>query len=74
MYKRQVFYSDELSEELKISKIKTFYEDSGSVDYLKQKVKEYSNKASKYISQIEVDTNKKDQILNFSRNLLNRQI
>ena len=40
----------------------------------KQKVKEYSNKASKYISQIEVDTNKKDQILNFSRNLLDRQI
>ena len=70
----KVFYSDELSEELKISKIKTFYEDSGSVDYLKQKVKEYSNKASKHISQLEVDTNKKDQILNFSRNLLDRQI
>ena len=70
----KVFYSDELSEELKISKIKTFYEDSGSVDYLKKKVKEYSNKASKNISQLEVDTNKKDQILNFSRNLLDRQI
>ena len=40
----KVFFSDELSEELKISSIKTFYEDSGSVDYLKQKVKEYSNK------------------------------
>ena len=70
----KVFYSDELSEELKISKIKTFYEDSGSVDYLKKKVKEYSNKASKNISQLEVDTNKNDQILNFSRNLLDRQI
>ena len=70
----KVFYSDELSEELKISTIKTFYEDSGSVDYLKQKVKEYSNKASNNISQLEVDTNKKDQILNFSRNLLDRQI
>ena len=70
----KVFCSDELSEELKISKIKSFYEDSGSVDYLKQKVKEYSNKASKNISQLEVDTNKKDQILNFSRNLLDRQI
>ena len=70
----KVFYSDELSEELKISKIKTFYEDSGSVDYLKQKVKEYSNKASRNISQLEVGSNKKDQILNFSRNLLDRQI
>ena len=70
----KVFYSDELSEELKISKIKTFYEDSGSVHYLKQKVKEYSTKASKNISQLEIDSNKKDQILNFSRNLLDRQI
>jgi geranylgeranyl pyrophosphate synthase len=69
-----VFYSDELSEELKISKIKTFYEDSGSVNYLKQKVKEYSNKASEKISQLEIDKNKRDQILNFSRTLLNRQI
>ena len=70
----KVFYSDELNEELKISTVKTFYQDSGSVDYLKQKVKEYSNKASKNISQLEIDTNKKDQILNFSRNLLDRQI
>ena len=70
---KKVFYSDELSEELKISKIKTFYEDSGSVNYLKQKVKEYSNKASEKISQLEIDKNKRDQILNFSRTLLNRQ-
>ena len=70
----RVFNSDELSEDAKISKIKTFYQDSGSVDYLKQKVKEYSNKASKKISQLEIDKNKKDQILNFSKNLLDRQI
>ena len=70
----KAFYSDDLSEELKISKIKTFYEDSGSVHYLKQKVKEYSTKASKNISQLEIDSDKKDQVLNFSRNLLDRQI
>ena len=71
---KKVFDSDEFSEELKISKIKTFYEDSGSVNYLKQKVKEYSNKASEKISQLEIDKNKRDQILNFSRTLLDRQI
>jgi len=70
----KTFYSDELNEKSKINVIKTFYQDSGSVDYLKQKVKEYSDKASYNISQLDLDTDKKDQILNFSRNLLDRQI
>ncbi|MBL6677517.1 MAG: polyprenyl synthetase family protein [Bacteroidetes bacterium] len=70
----KTFYSDELNEKSKINLIKTFYQDSGSVDYLKQKVKEYSDKASYNISQLDLDTDKKNQILNFSRNLLDRQI
>jgi len=70
----KTFYSDELNEKSKINLIKNFYQDSGSVDYLKQKVKEYSDKASYNISQLDLDTDKKDQILNFSRNLLDRQI
>lgn len=70
----KTFYSDELNEKSKINVIKTFYQDSGSVDYLKQKVKEYSDKASYNISQLDLDTDKKNQILNFSRNLLDRQI
>lgn len=70
----KTFYSDELNEKSKINLIKTFYQDSGSVDYLKQKVKEYSDKASYNISQLDLDKDKKDQILNFSRNLLDRQI
>lgn len=70
----KTFYSDELNEKSKINVIKTFYQDSGSVDYLKQKVKEYSDKASYNISQLDLDKDKKDQILNFSRNLLDRQI
>lgn len=70
----KTFYSDELNEKSKINLIKNFYQDSGSVDYLKQKVKEYSDKASYNISQLDLDTDKKNQILNFSRNLLDRQI
>ena len=70
----KVFNSDELNEELKISKIKTFYKESGSVDYLQQRVKEFSDKVTFKINQLELDTNKREQILNFSKTLLDRQI
>jgi len=70
----KLFNSDELDEELKINSIKTFYIDSGAVELVKQKVKEYSNIAREKVDELELDMSKKNEILNFSKNLLDRQI
>ena len=70
----KLFNSDEIDEELKINSIKTFYIDSGAVELVKQKVKEYSNIAREKVDELELDMSKKNEILNFSKNLLDRQI
>ena len=50
----------------KINSIKTYYESSGAVDYLKNKVLEYSINAEKLINQMQIDTNKKLELIKAS--------
>ena len=69
-----IFFSDEIQEAVKINSIKTYYESSGAVDYLKNKVQEYSINAEKLINQMQIDTNKKLELIKFSEKLLNREI
>ena len=69
-----IFFSDTMHESDKINSIKTFYEDSGSVIYLKKKVEEFSNTAKKLINTLEIDNEKKLQIIKLSESLLNREV
>ena len=69
-----IFFSDNFEESIKLDSIKRFYETSGAVDYLKNKVQEYSNNAKKLINQMLIDNNKKLGLNKFSEKLLNRQI
>jgi geranylgeranyl diphosphate synthase type II len=69
-----IFFSDNIEESIKLDSIKRFYETSGAVDYLKNKVQEYSNNAKKLINQMLIDNNKKLGLNKFSEKLLNRQI
>ena len=69
-----IFFSNEIEEVVKIKSIKTYYESSGAVDYLKNKVLEYSINAEKLINQMQIDTNKKLELIKFSEKLLNREI
>ena len=69
-----IFFSDDIEESIKINSIKTFYETSGAVDYLKNKVQEYSEHAKKLINQMQIDESKKLSLIKFSEQLLNREI
>ena len=69
-----IFFSDNTDESVKISLIKKFYKDSGAVNYLNKKVKEYSEHAKKIINQMQIDDNKKLSLNKFSEQLLNREI
>ena len=69
-----IFFSDNTDESVKISFIKKYYKDSGAVNYLKKKVKEYSEHAKKIINQMQIDDNKKHSLNKFSEQLLNREI
>ena len=69
-----IFFSDNTDESVKISFIKKYYKDSGAVNYLNKKVKEYSEHAKKIINQMQIDDNKKLSLNKFSEQLLNREI
>ena len=69
-----IFFSDNTDESVKISLIKKYYIDSGAVNYLNKKVKEYSEHAKKIINQMQIDDNKKLSLNKFSEQLLNREI
>lgn len=69
-----IFFSDNTDESVKISLIKKYYKDSGAVNYLNKKVKEYSENAKKIINQMQIDDNKKLSLNKFSEQLLNREI
>lgn len=70
----KIFYSDFIDEEEKIKTIKSFYVKSGSDEYLKNQVKLYYEKSISLINQLELDDLKKNEIISFSKILLNRQI
>ena len=69
-----IFFSDDTKESIKIDSIKRFYETSGAVEYLKNKVQEYSEHAKKLVNQMQVDEIKKLSLIKFSEKLLNREI
>ena len=69
-----IFFSDKIEESVKINSIKSYYETCGAVDYLKNKVQEYFINAQKLINQLQIDNNKKLELIKFSEKLLNRDI
>jgi geranylgeranyl diphosphate synthase type II len=69
-----IFFSDDTKESIKIDSIKRFYETSGAVEYLKNKVQEYSEHAKKLVNQMQIDEIKKLSLIKFSEKLLNREI
>ena len=69
-----IFFSDNTKESIKIDSIKSFYETSGAVEYLKNKVQEYSEHAKKLVNQMQIDESKKLSLIKFSEQLLNREI
>jgi geranylgeranyl diphosphate synthase type II len=70
----KIFYSDFIDKEEKIKTIKSYYVKSGSDEYLKNQVKLYYEKSINLINQLEIDDLKKNEIISFSKILLNRQI
>ena len=69
-----IFFSDNTKESIKTETIKSFYETSGAVEYLKNKVQEYSEHAKKLVNQMQIDESKKLSLIKFSEQLLNREI
>ena len=69
-----IFFSDNTDESVKISLIKKYYKDSGAVNYINKKVKEYSEHAKKLVNQMQIDESKKLSLIKFSEQLLNREI
>ena len=69
-----IFFSNDTKESIKIDLIKRFYETSGAVKYLKNKVQEYSERSKKLINQMKIDESKKLSLIKFSEQLLNREI
>ena len=57
-----------------INSIKTFYESSGAVNYLKNKVEQYSANAKNLINDLQIDSGSKLKLNSFSEKLLNREI
>jgi geranylgeranyl diphosphate synthase type II len=71
---KNIFFSNDTKESIKIDSIKRFYETSGAVEYLKNKVQEYSEHAKKLVNQMQIDESKKLSLIKFSEQLLNREI
>ena len=69
-----VFFSDKIDDLKKINSIKTFYESSGAVNYLKNKVDQYSANAKNLINDLQIDPGSKLKLNTFSEKLLNREI
>ena len=69
-----IFNSNEIEELQKINSIKSFYETSGALEYLKNKVRVYFNEAEILIDKLELDNDTKRRLNQFSKTLLNRKI
>tara|TARA_B100001059_G_scaffold234817_1_gene278410 strand:- start:3543 stop:4508 length:966 start_codon:yes stop_codon:yes gene_type:complete len=69
-----IFNSNEIEESQKINSIKLFYETSGALEYLKNKVKVYFNEAEMLIDKLELDNDTKKKLNLFCKTLLNREI
>ena len=69
-----IFNSNEIEESQKINSIKSFYETSGALEYLKNKVKIYFNEAEILIDKLELDNDTKKKLNLFCKTLLNREI
>jgi len=69
-----IFNSNEIEESQKINSIKSFYETSGALEYLKNKVKVYFNEAEMLIDKLELDNDTKKKLNLFCKTLLNREI
>ena len=69
-----IFNSNEITESEKINSIKLFYETSGALKYVKNKVKVYFNEAKMLIDKLELDKNTKKKLNLFCKTLLNREI
>ena len=69
-----IFNSNEIAELEKINSIKLFYETSGALKYVKNKVKVYFDKADQLINKLELDNDTKKKLNQFSKTLLNREI
>ena len=69
-----IFNSNEIAESEKINFIKLFYETSGALKYVKNKVKVYFDKADQLINKLELDNDTKRKLNQFSKTLLNREI
>ena len=69
-----IFNSNEIEESQKINSIKSFYETSGALEYLKNKVRVYFNEAEILIDKLELDYDTKKKINLFCKTLLNREI
>jgi len=69
-----IFNSNEIEESQKINSIKSFYETSGALEYLKNKVRVYFNEAEILIDKLELDKDAKKKLNLFCKTLLNREI
>ena len=69
-----IFNSNEIAESKKINSIKSFYETSGALEYLKNKVRVYFNEAEMLIDKLESDKDTKKKLNLFCKTLLNREI
>ena len=69
-----IFNSNEIEDSKKINSIKSFYETSGALKYVKSKVKVYFDKAEQLINELELDNDTRRKLNQFSKTLLNREI
>ena len=69
-----IFNSNKIEDSKKINSIKSFYETSGALEYLKNKVRVYFNEAEMLIDKLELDNDTKKKLNLFCETLLNREI
>ena len=69
-----IFNSNEIEDSKKINSIKSFYQTSGALEYLKNKVRVYFNEAEMLVDKLELDKNTKKKLNLFCKTLLNREI
>ena len=69
-----IFKSSEIAKSEKINSIKSFYETSGALEYLKNKVRVYFNEVEMLIDKLELNDDTKKKLNLFCETLLNREI
>ena len=69
-----IFNSNKIEDSKKINSIKSFYQTSGALEYLKNKVRVYFNEAEMLIDKLELDNDTKKKLNLFCETLLNREI